>query len=494
MVRKIRQFLYLVLLIGAVLLAPINAQAYSAPVVENTVIKPDEALHNVTITGSVSTGESRNITVKVTDSKEVVVFVDQVKSSSNGSFACTFKQSVWTKGEYFVKIGGDGIDTPYEGTYEITTDGNTDISDVTANLDKSAGKVTLSGTVKSGEGKYITVKVFNPNDTLVFLDQVISGPAGKFNFSFKLNNWITGKYVYQMGGEGMNQPYQGSFDIASNTGNGDSGGSTNTGSTSTNVTPVPTVKETSITVNTIDGNKVSIDYTLKSNEDPNKVIVYYINADGTKKIVKNGRYSALIGKVELTPGKTGKYIVGYNDIKFDDVSASHWASNSINGLAAREIISGVGNNKFNPSGKITRAEFLKILMESFDLIDSGAKCTLSGVEENAWYYSAIASAQKFGIIAGKMDGSFGANEEVTRQDMALMIYKTSQVAKLKLNSSAQSKYFKDENSISDYAVEAVKAMQRSGIVSGFKDGSFAPKNGATRAEGATMIYKLLFNN
>lgn len=493
MTKKIGQFLYLLLLTGAIILAPVSVQAYSAVAVKNAAIKLDEVLKNVTVTGSISTGTSSDITVKVTDSKEAVVFVDQIRSGSNGSYVFTFRQPEWLNGKYFIRIGGEGVDVPYEGAYEITTAVNSDISNVNVSLDEAAGKVKLSGVSKSGEGKFITVKLINPEGNLAFLDQTVSEQAGKFSYTFKLNNWIIGKYVYQIGVEGVELSYSGSFDIASKN-NGNSGGSTNNSTTSPNIIKENPTPENSIIVKSIDGAKVTINYSLKKDEDPSKVVVYYIGKDGTKRIVKNGRYNTSTGKVEFKPGIIGNYVVGYNDIKFNDVSSDFWARDSINGLAAREIISGTGNNIFNPNGKVTRAEFLKILMETFELIDNEAKCTLSGVAENTWYYGAVASAQKLGIISGKTDGSFGANEEITRQDMALILYRTYQTAGYKLNANIQSRYFKDAANISEYAAEAVQAMQKAGIISGFKDGKFAPKTGATRAEAATMIYKLLFNN
>jgi len=236
---------------------------------------------------------------------------------------------------------------------------------------------------------------------------------------------------------------------------------------------------------------VSVDYALKPGEDPNKVVVYQIDDNGSVKAVVNGRYNPETGKVEFALKEMGMYAAVYNDVTFSDISSVPWAKEAIEYLAARGVISGSGDGTFRPNDNVTRAEFIKMLMMALELEDEEAVCTFSDVKKGAWYYRPIATAEKLGIVKGKGDGTFGVNDEILRQDMAVMIYRIAQLLGIDLGDDISVEPFKDEAEISGYAKEAVAAMQRAGIIKGTGDGSFAPKNTATRAEAAVIIYRLI---
>ena len=177
-------------------------------------------------------------------------------------------------------------------------------------------------------------------------------------------------------------------------------------------------------------------------------------------------------------------------IYFSDLESVPWAKESIEALASQGIVSGPGDGTFRPSNKVTRAEFIKMLMMAFDLVDKNAVSTFNDVKEGMWYYETIASAEKLGIAKGKGDGSFGVNEHISRQDMAVMVYRTSLILEMSLSTGSGEVQFADKNEIAAYALEAVAAMQGEGIITGIGDNKFAPRNNATRAEAAVMIYRL----
>jgi Predicted beta-xylosidase len=236
--------------------------------------------------------------------------------------------------------------------------------------------------------------------------------------------------------------------------------------------------------------KVSLNYDLKSNENPNQVVVYYISDSGKLEIIKNAKYNAETGKVEFDAKHFSKYAAVNNAVTFTDLANAVWAQTSIEALAAREIVNGVGNDKFAPNSKVTRAEFITMLMNAFEFTDSGAVSSFSDVKEGTWYYDAVALAQKLEIVKGKTDGSFGINDEITREEMAVMAYRASKLAKVDLNAAGQTQQFADQSDIAAYAAESVSAMQGAGIVNGKGNDRFAPKDHASRAEAAKIIYSL----
>jgi len=235
--------------------------------------------------------------------------------------------------------------------------------------------------------------------------------------------------------------------------------------------------------------QVAINYTLQPGEDQNKVVIYYIDDNGALVIVNNGKYNAETGKVEFKPKHFGKYAAAYVDVSFEDVT-KEWAKQSIEALAARGIVSGIGEGEFNPDGEVTRAEFIAMLMNLFELTDPDARTNFSDVQEAAWYYEEIAAAHQLGIVSGRADGSFGANDQITRQDMAVMAYQASQYAQLELKGESV-QVFADQSNVSPYAQKGVTAMQKAGIINGMGNGSYEPKSAATRAQAAVIMNKLL---
>ncbi|UJF36512.1 S-layer homology domain-containing protein [Paenibacillus hexagrammi] len=236
--------------------------------------------------------------------------------------------------------------------------------------------------------------------------------------------------------------------------------------------------------------EVAIDYDLQPGQNPNSVVVYYLNDNGTLEVVTNGKYNAATGKVEFRPAHFSKYAAAYTPVSFSDLAQADWAKSGIEALAARQIVDGMEEGVFAPGGQVTRAQFLKMLMQAFDLKDDTAVSSLSDVQAGDWYYSAVASAEKLGIVEGKADHTFGVNDAISREDMAVMVYRAAKQLGLQLDPSAAAASFADKGDISAYAVDAVEAMQRSGIIQGTSAETFEPQGQATRAQAAVMIYRL----
>ena len=85
--------------------------------------------------------------------------------------------------------------------------------------------------------------------------------------------------------------------------------------------------------------------------------------------------------------------------------------------------------------------------------------------------------------------SFRPNENITRQDASVMIYRFISHSGIKLEAGKLD--FVDNDAISDYAKTAIESLLHSEIINGMPDGSFAPVNGTTRAEAAKMVYGML---
>lgn len=176
---------------------------------------------------------------------------------------------------------------------------------------------------------------------------------------------------------------------------------------------------------------------------------------------------------------------------FDDLINAEWAREAVESLAEKNIVSGKSENEFAPNDSITREEFLAIVVRAFELIDENAKCNFEDVPEGAWYYSTVASAYQAGITKGISDTMFGTGENITREDMCVLVYKAAEIAGITFDEGELD--FTDADEISDYAKRYVAILSSAGIVNGVGDGKFAPKDNATRASAARIIYEILKN-
>jgi len=170
---------------------------------------------------------------------------------------------------------------------------------------------------------------------------------------------------------------------------------------------------------------------------------------------------------------------------FDDIDDVEWAKDEIRSLAAKEIVNGRGNNKFEPHGLVTREEFVKMVVSAAEVYDSNAKTDFTDVISGSWYESYVGSAFNNGFVKGQSENVFGVGQAITRQDVCVI------VAAL-LNGDYNGELnFSDNDAISDYAKESVRKLTAAGIVSGMGDGSFKPLNTCTRAQAAKIIYGIL---
>lgn len=174
---------------------------------------------------------------------------------------------------------------------------------------------------------------------------------------------------------------------------------------------------------------------------------------------------------------------------YADVTKTHWSYNAVESLSESGIMNGYGNGKFEPDKNITRAEFTKIAYSIF----AGASDMTAGdirfadVSESDWFFDVVSDAALAGIING--DGnSFRPYDAITREDAALIVYRTLALSGKKVEGD---KNFADKSDISDYARDAVNALYASGYVSGGGNDMFFPKNHITRAEAAQLIYNVL---
>ena len=176
-------------------------------------------------------------------------------------------------------------------------------------------------------------------------------------------------------------------------------------------------------------------------------------------------------------------------VQFYDMDTALWAQKAVESLAEAGIISPSPDNKFRPGDAVSREEFLKMTVCVFDLKTDGIKAEFTDVAEDAWYVPYIAAAVKDNIVFGRDDGSFGIGAPITRQDMAVMLYRALS-GRGYINLKAEENSFSDGDEISDYARQAVEGLAQNNFIEGNDNNKFIPHGFLTRAEAAQVIYRV----
>lgn len=189
-------------------------------------------------------------------------------------------------------------------------------------------------------------------------------------------------------------------------------------------------------------------------------------------------------------GSTGNDINIIPDMSsFNDIDSVSWAKEAINVFLKEGVISGVSKTKFAPNDTVTREQFIKIIINAFDYELTATNNDFKDVDSNAWYNPYIQSGVNYGLIMGQGNDTFGVGNPITRQDMAVIMYRVALKNNIPIEEIRSDK-FTDAYAISDYAVEAVEKLYRAGIINGVGEGKYAPGDYATRAQAVKLIYDL----
>lgn len=195
------------------------------------------------------------------------------------------------------------------------------------------------------------------------------------------------------------------------------------------------------------------------------------------------------GSLSYQVKENGSYAVIAPEVSWPDIEG-HWAKESIERMASRQVMKGMNENSFNPEGKLTRAQFASLLVRLFGLTGEG-EIPFQDVSQADWYFREVRIAYENGIVNGTSLKTFSPNEEVTRQDMVVMLVRAMERAKMELTLPAEAASFTDGNKIAHYATEAIRRAKTNGLVTGYPDGSFRPLAVSKRAEAAILLDQVL---
>ncbi|MBR2563298.1 MAG: glycosyl hydrolase 53 family protein [Paenibacillus sp.] len=226
------------------------------------------------------------------------------------------------------------------------------------------------------------------------------------------------------------------------------------------------------------------------------MVVNLISTSGELQPVIYSKYDQATATMVFKPSQLGSYVIINTEVPLTDLQRHAWAVREVQSLYSKGIISGMSGTRFDPHGELTRAQFLQMIVKVIGKVNQTHPSAElpTDVKSNQWYAEAVRTGLAMNIVQGRADGTFGANDRISREEMALMLYRAMQLANHESNSATVNDnqlQFKDQAEIANYALEAVTFMMQRGVLNGLPDNTFAPKQTANRAQGAVAIARLL---
>lgn len=175
-----------------------------------------------------------------------------------------------------------------------------------------------------------------------------------------------------------------------------------------------------------------------------------------------------------------------------DELVGHYAEEEIRALIEAGIMEGDSSGNFLPEREITRAEFVKLIVEGIGMSGGEKEVDFQDIQSSDWFYDYAITAGQLGITTGDGSGKFQPNRTITREEMAVMIKRALDASDVTL--AKESLPFKDKNKISDWAIEDIQRLVGADIIKGElknKELYFSPKKKAPRGQAAAFIYRTL---
>ena len=187
------------------------------------------------------------------------------------------------------------------------------------------------------------------------------------------------------------------------------------------------------------------------------------------------------------PRRAGELEKELNIKTFDDIDR-HWGKQQIELLASKNMIAGKGNNMFDPDGQVTRAEFITMVVRKLNLPLSFNK-VFNDADYNDWYFGYVNSGAQHNLLPPTFVGNIEGNKPITREEMAYIVMRTYDFRLDNKKVYPSAIFYKDSNEVSSWAKDNISRATQLKIIQGWNN-NFMPKNNATRAESATMLYNL----
>ncbi len=176
-----------------------------------------------------------------------------------------------------------------------------------------------------------------------------------------------------------------------------------------------------------------------------------------------------------------------NNVKtFSDVRQDDWFYNDVMFVFDNQIMTGTSEREFSPNTTLNRAMMITILHRIDGDNSVYGKDIFYDVEKNSWYENAVNWGYENKIVTGTSENTFAPMDHLTREQLCVMLYNYTKHIGVKTELADISSY-SDNNTVSNWAKDAVCWAVQEKIVTGKGNNTLAPRDSATRAETAAVI-------
>ncbi|HPF19752.1 MAG TPA: S-layer homology domain-containing protein [Syntrophomonas sp.] len=179
-------------------------------------------------------------------------------------------------------------------------------------------------------------------------------------------------------------------------------------------------------------------------------------------------------------------------VVFSDVEENAWYYTAVNFVNKRGLFGGTEAQVFAPDWAMTRAMLVMVLarLDGTDLT-AFHNPAFTDTQDDAWYAAAVAWSAARGIVAGMGDGCFAPDQEITREQMCVLLIRYCRAEGIPLPEAAEHREFADDHAISDWSRAEVAMARHLGLIEGKIDNCFDPQGYLTRAEAATIFMRFV---
>ncbi len=220
------------------------------------------------------------------------------------------------------------------------------------------------------------------------------------------------------------------------------------------------------------------DESIKSDQ-----VLVALDANGEESVIRKSITED--GRLRFKLDKDVKTKLRSVKMDFDDVRSKDWFKDAVQFVYGQQLFKGTSEDKFSPNETLTRAMLVTVL-HRLNGTKGATESKFSDVAGDSWYYDAVNWAVSEGIVEGE-DGKFAPDRNVTRQEIAVMLYRS---AKAKKPEKYNMKDFKDSKDIAPWAKDAMQWCVDNGIFKG-NEGKLNPKDEASRAESSILMRRMI---
>ena len=237
-----------------------------------------------------------------------------------------------------------------------------------------------------------------------------------------------------------------------------------------------------------EGDVIYLIYKIKLNPKVKSNYTHYIEI----KVPANNEY--IINRIEevfktededSNGGEIISPIPPQEEIELNDTKG-HWAEEYIESFVKKGYINGYEDSTFRPDNSMTRAEFVKVVNKVFGYTQKGEEQFID-VNKDDWFYNDICIGIKEGYIEGKSKDVFAPNENITREEVAMIL---TNIMNNKDENIDKLNTFKDGDKTSHWAQSSIEGAIEAGYMNGYEDQTIRSNGNITRAESVSMLSRV----